>query len=82
MRVSAEGVWRATRTPDGPATQHLSQRDGATARDNRLWMHVAWAAMALAVLTKGLIGIVLPGIALVLYTLLERDWTKLVIERA
>jgi 4-amino-4-deoxy-L-arabinose transferase-like glycosyltransferase len=52
----------------------LAQRDGATARDNRLWMHVAWAAMALAVLTKGLAGVVLPGIALVLYTLLERDW--------
>ena len=31
----------------------LAQRDGTTARDNRLWMHVAWAAMALAVLTKG-----------------------------
>jgi 4-amino-4-deoxy-L-arabinose transferase-like glycosyltransferase len=52
----------------------LAQRDGTTARDNRLWMHVVWAAMALAVLTKGLIGIVLPGISMVLYTLLERDW--------
>ena len=52
----------------------LAQRDGTTARDNRLWMHVVWAAMALAVLTKGLIGIVLPAISMVLYTLLERDW--------
>ena len=38
-------------------------------------MLAAWAALALAVLSKGLIGIVLPGAALVLYTLLTRDWT-------
>jgi 3-methyladenine DNA glycosylase/8-oxoguanine DNA glycosylase len=28
MRVDPDGVWRATRTPDGPATQHLAQRGG------------------------------------------------------
>jgi 4-amino-4-deoxy-L-arabinose transferase-like glycosyltransferase len=38
------------------------------------WMALAWAAMGVAVLTKGLIGIVLPGLALVLYTLGSRDW--------
>ncbi len=38
------------------------------------WMALAWAAMGVAVLTKGLIGIVLPGLALVLYTLASRDW--------
>ncbi len=52
----------------------LAQHDGATARENRLWMHVAWAALALAVLSKGLIGIVLPGAVLVLYSLIQRDW--------
>ena len=29
MRIGADGVWRATRTPEGPATQHLSQQGGA-----------------------------------------------------
>ncbi len=33
-----------------------------------------WLAMALATLTKGLIGIVIPGAILVLYTFLARDW--------
>lgn len=52
----------------------LAHRDEATTRDNLVWMHVAWAAMAAAVLTKGLIGIVIPGATLVLYTLIQRDW--------
>ena len=37
-------------------------------------MLVFWAACALAVLSKGLIGIVLPLAALALYTLVKRDW--------
>ena len=52
----------------------LAQRDGIGLRAERGWMLVCWAAMALAVLSKGLIGIVLPGGALVAYTLLARDW--------
>lgn len=52
----------------------LAQHDGATQHENRIWMHVAWAALALAVLSKGLIGLVLPGAVLVLYTLIQRDW--------
>jgi 4-amino-4-deoxy-L-arabinose transferase-like glycosyltransferase len=52
----------------------LSQRDGASAGEQRNWMLACWAGMALAVLSKGLIGIVLPGAVLVLYTLLSRDW--------
>lgn len=40
----------------------------------RNWMLLAWAALAGAVLTKGLIGIVLPGGAVVLYSLWQRDW--------
>ena len=47
-------------------------------RDNRLqvrnWMLVGWAALALATLIKGLIGLVLPAIAIVIYTLWQRDW--------
>ncbi len=40
----------------------------------RNWMLVAWAALAGAVLTKGLIGVVLPAAAVVLYSLWQRDW--------
>jgi 4-amino-4-deoxy-L-arabinose transferase-like glycosyltransferase len=52
----------------------LAQRDAADARARERWMLAAWAALALAVLSKGLIGLVLPGAALVLYILVERDW--------
>ena len=38
------------------------------------WMIAAWAALALATLSKGLIGVVLPGIAVVVYSLATRDW--------
>ena len=41
----------------------------------RNWMLACWAAMAAATLTKGLIGVVIPGTVLVLYSLLQRDWT-------
>ncbi len=40
----------------------------------RNWMLLAWAALAGATLSKGLIGLVLPGGALVLYSLWQRDW--------
>ncbi len=50
-----------------------ADRDTDPARSRR-WMLACWAAMGLATLTKGLIGIVLPGAVLVLYTLLQRDW--------
>ena len=36
-------------------------------------MALVWAAMACAVLAKGLVGIVLPGLALVVYAAIERD---------
>ncbi|MGC8035466.1 ArnT family glycosyltransferase, partial [Salmonella enterica] len=52
----------------------MAQRDGASREGQRNWMLLCWAGMALAVLSKGLIGIVLPGAVLVLYTLFARDW--------
>jgi 4-amino-4-deoxy-L-arabinose transferase-like glycosyltransferase len=52
----------------------LAQRDGASPASRRRAMLVCWAGMALAVLAKGLIGVVLPGAVLVLYTLITRDW--------
>jgi 4-amino-4-deoxy-L-arabinose transferase-like glycosyltransferase len=58
----------------------LAQRDGASARETRRWMMVAWAGMALGVLSKGLPALVLPGAVLVLYSLWQRDfalWRRL-----
>jgi 4-amino-4-deoxy-L-arabinose transferase-like glycosyltransferase len=52
----------------------IAQRADATSREERGWMLVVWVALALAVLSKGLIGVVLPGAALVIYSLLARDW--------
>ncbi len=42
-------------------------------RESRLWMWLAWAAMGLAFLSKGLIGLVLPGAAMAAYALIQRD---------
>jgi 4-amino-4-deoxy-L-arabinose transferase-like glycosyltransferase len=52
----------------------LAQRPDAASASRRNWMLVCWAGMALAVLSKGLIGVVLPGAVLVLYTIWSRDW--------
>ena len=41
---------------------------------HRRWMLVAWAGMALAVLSKGLIGIVFPAAAIGLHVLTRRDF--------
>jgi 4-amino-4-deoxy-L-arabinose transferase-like glycosyltransferase len=53
----------------------LAQRDSATSMARRYWMRWCWVGIALAVLSKGLIGLVLPGAVLVLYTLASRDWS-------
>jgi 4-amino-4-deoxy-L-arabinose transferase-like glycosyltransferase len=52
----------------------IAQRDEAAPVERRRWMLLCWAGMALAVMSKGLIGVVLPGAVLVLYTLASRDW--------
>ncbi|HEF5787410.1 4-amino-4-deoxy-L-arabinose transferase [Burkholderia multivorans] len=52
----------------------LAQRPGLRPATVRGWMWVCWAAMAFAVLSKGLVGVILPGAVLVLYTLIARDW--------
>ena len=47
---------------------------------SRYWMWLMWAALALAVLSKGLVAIVLCGATLVAYTIVNRDlspWKKL-----
>ncbi|PQO96490.1 phospholipid carrier-dependent glycosyltransferase [Massilia phosphatilytica] len=52
----------------------IAQRDDASADERRNWMLACWAGMALSVLSKGLIGLVLPGGVLVFYTIVARDW--------
>ncbi len=58
----------------------LAQRDPATPTENRSYMLGAWLALALAVLSKGLIGLLLPAATVVLYSLWQRDfglWRRL-----
>lgn len=52
----------------------LSQRPGIGNAIERNWLWLAWVALGLAVLSKGLIGLVLPGAALVLYSLVQREF--------
>lgn len=58
----------------------IAQHPSASADQRRRWMWMSWLAMGVAVLTKGLIGIVLPGLVLVVYTALTREfglWRRL-----
>jgi len=58
----------------------LAQHPDATPAARRGWMLACWVAMGVAILTKGLVGIALPGLALVVYTLVTRDfglWRRL-----
>jgi len=59
-------------TLDMGVTFFLAAAIFAAALGRPLWF---WIACALAVLSKGLIGIVLPGAALGLYILVRRDWS-------
>lgn len=40
----------------------------------RRWMLVGWASLALAMLTKGLVALVLPAGAVLFYSVWQRDW--------
>lgn len=58
----------------------LAQHPQATPAARRGWMLACWAAMGVAILTKGLVGLALPGLVLVVYTLVARDfglWRRL-----
>jgi 4-amino-4-deoxy-L-arabinose transferase-like glycosyltransferase len=55
----------------------LAERSGIAPRARRRWMLAAWAAMALAVLSKGLVGIVIPAASLALTCALRRDFSPL-----
>ncbi len=43
----------------------------------RIWMLGCWTAIALAVLTKGLIGVLIPATTVGAYVLWQRDWVVL-----
>lgn len=51
-----------------------AQRAGTSERKVRFLMLACWAAMGFAVLSKGLIGIVLPGLVLACYVTITRDF--------
>lgn len=58
----------------------LAQHPQASPALRRNWMLACWLAMGVAILTKGLVGIALPGLVLVIYTLVSRDfalWRRL-----
>jgi len=55
----------------------LAEHAGGDDRARRQWLLVAWAATALAVLSKGLIGLVFPAAALFFYMLVRRDFRPL-----
>ena len=52
----------------------LGQHDKTPPEMRRPYLLGAWLALALAMLSKGLIALVLPGATLVIYTLWQRDW--------
>lgn len=52
----------------------MAQHPDNSPAARRGWMLACWAAMGVAILTKGLVGIALPGLVLVVYTLVTRDW--------
>jgi 4-amino-4-deoxy-L-arabinose transferase-like glycosyltransferase len=49
----------------------------ADVKKQRNWIILAWAGLALAVLSKGLMGLVLPGTALFIYCIVQRDFSAL-----
>jgi 4-amino-4-deoxy-L-arabinose transferase-like glycosyltransferase len=55
----------------------LAEHAGADSPGHRRWILVAWVGTALAVLSKGLIGVVFPAVALFLLMLVRRDFRPL-----
>lgn len=62
----------------------IANHHGTEDRHRRKWMLMVWAALALAMLTKGLVALVLCGATLLAYSLLARDfspWKRLELAR-
>lgn len=52
----------------------IAQRAPKGSGTEAIWMCLCWICMGFAVLSKGLIGLVLPGLVLVVYSLTAWDW--------
>ena len=68
---------RAARAEIDAPAEHCGSSPAASRTRASRWILVAWAAMALAVLSKGPVAVVLSGAALLLYLIVTRDWTLL-----
>jgi len=55
----------------------IAESPATDARQRRAWLLAAWAGTALAVLSKGLIGMVLPAAVMFLYMAVRRDFAPL-----
>ncbi len=55
----------------------LSRRADISLHAEWGWMMLAWASVACAVLSKGIVGIVIPGLALLVYLAIERELSLL-----
>ena len=55
----------------------LSRGAEISPRPERNWMLLAWGAIACAVLSKGLVALVIPGATLLVYAAIERDLSAL-----
>jgi len=63
--------------PEPPPLPDAARATSAAAAASRRWMLGCWAAMACAVLTKGVIGVLVPGFTLCVYVLWQRDFGAL-----
>ena len=55
----------------------LAHQAGDSEQARRRWMAMAWSAVGLAVLSKGLVALLLPGIAILLYCVVHRRFSLL-----
>jgi 4-amino-4-deoxy-L-arabinose transferase-like glycosyltransferase len=53
----------------------IAQQSPTRSKDERNFMLVAWIAAALALLSKGIVALALPVLALIVYTLVEREYS-------
>jgi 4-amino-4-deoxy-L-arabinose transferase-like glycosyltransferase len=52
----------------------LAQQADTSQKSRRFWMALSWAATAAAMLSKGLVALIVPGMAIFVYAAIQRDW--------
>jgi 4-amino-4-deoxy-L-arabinose transferase-like glycosyltransferase len=58
----------------------LAQRQDVPLKERKLWMALSWAATAAGILSKGPVALILPGLTILVYSLVQRDcrvWLRL-----